>query len=303
MTELNQGQTNRLPGYPADARLLIINADDFGMCHAVNAAIMRALTEGIACSATLMVPCPWALHATRFLAGHPEIPFGVHLTAISEWPAYRWGPLTAREKAPSLVDEAGYFYNFERMPQFLAGVRLEELELEFRAQIEAALAAGLRPTHLDWHCLRLGGRDDIFEVMLGLARDYGLALRVAGRNRIEKVQGLGLPCNDHDFLDSYLLDPATKAARYEELLRRLPAGLSEWAVHPGLDSAELLAIEPGGNQTRQTDFDFLMSPRAKEIVEEEGIILLDYRALQAAWQGKGPPGPPRSARPRRGGEE
>jgi hypothetical protein len=69
-------------------------------------------------------------------------------------------------------------------------------------------------------------------------------------------------------------------------LRELPVGLSEWAVHPGLDSPELLAIEPGGNHIRQTDYDFLMSERARELVREEGIILLDYRALQAVWRTK-----------------
>jgi predicted glycoside hydrolase/deacetylase ChbG (UPF0249 family) len=280
---VNKGQTNRLLGYPIDARLLIINADDFGMCHAVNEAIIRALKRGVLRSTTLMVPCPWALHAMHFLADHPEISFGVHLTAISEWADYRWGPLTSREKVPSLIDQAGYFYTFEHMPEFLAQVRLDQLEMEFRAQIEAVLAAGLQPTHLDWHALRISGRADIFDVMLRLAREYGLALRVAGRSWIEKVQSQGLPTNDYDFLDSYHLDPVDKSARYAQLLRELPAGLSEWAVHPGLDSAELLAIEPAGKHIRQTDFDFLMSQAAKDIVKEAGIILLDYRALQVVW--------------------
>jgi predicted glycoside hydrolase/deacetylase ChbG (UPF0249 family) len=285
------GQTNRLLGYPADARLLIVNADDFGMCHAVNEAIFRTLKEGIARSTSLMVPCPWMVHATHFLADNPEIPFGIHLTAICDGDDYRWGPVTARETVPSLIDkglpgQARYFYAFEHMAEFLAKVSLDELEIEFRAQIETVLAAGLKPTHLDWHSLRISGREDISRVMLSLAREYGLALRVSGRPWIQKLQSRGLPTNDYDVLDSYGLDPVNKAARYAELLRELPAGLSEWAVHPGLDSPELLAIEPGGNHIRQTDFDFLTSQRAKDIVREEGIVLLDYRALQAVWKEK-----------------
>jgi len=286
VTLLNKGQTNSLLGYPVDARLLIINADDFGMCHAVNEAIFLALKKGVLRSTTLMVPCPWALHAMHFLADHPEIPFGVHLTAISDWVDYRWGPVTCREKVPSLIDKAGYFYNFEHMPEFLAQVRLDQLEMEFRAQIEAVLAAGLEPTHLDWHALRIGGRADISHVMLRLAREYGLALRVAGRSWIEEVQSQGFPSNDHDFLDSYLLDAVEKSARFAQMLRELPAGLSEWAVHPGLNNPELLALEPDGKQIRQKDFDFLMSQEAQDIVKEEGIILLDYRALQVVWRGK-----------------
>jgi chitin disaccharide deacetylase len=283
MIMTDKRQTNRLLGYPVDARLLIINADDFGMCHAINEAIFRALKKGLLRSTTLMLPCPWALHALHFLANHPDIPFGVHLTVISEWVDYRWGPLTSREKVPSLIDKAGYFYTFEHMPAFLAQVRLDQLEMEFRAQIEAVLAAGLKPTHLDWHALRIGGRADICDLMLRLAREYRLALRVRGRSWIEKVQRQGLPSTDYDFLDSYLLDPLDKSARYEQLLRELPAGLSEWAVHPGLDNAELLAIEGDSKHVRQRDYDFLMSQAAQDIVQEEGIVLLDYRPLQAVW--------------------
>ncbi|MCX6036671.1 MAG: ChbG/HpnK family deacetylase [Chloroflexi bacterium] len=163
---------------------------------------------------------------------------------------------------------------------------MDQLEMEFRAQIEVVLAAGLKPTHLDWHSLRIGGRADIFDIMLRLAKKYGLALRVAGRSWIEKVQSQGLPTNDYAFLDSYLLDPVNKSARYAQMLHELPVGLTEWAVHPGLDNTELLAIEPDGNHVRQMDFDFLMSQEAKDIVKEEGIILLDYRALQVVWRGK-----------------
>jgi predicted glycoside hydrolase/deacetylase ChbG (UPF0249 family) len=284
--QMNKGQTNRLLGYPADARLLIINADDFGMCNSVNEAIMHTLREGLVRSTTLMVPCPWALHALHFLADHPEIPFGIHLTVISDPDFYRWGPVTSREKVPSLVDRAGYFYTFEDMPILFDKLKLDQLEVEFRAQIEVVLAAGLKPTHLDWHSLRFNGRTDIFDLMIQLAKEYGLALRVMGRPLIEKLQGQGLPTNDYDLLDSYLIDPSIKSTRYVQLLRELPAGLSEMAVHPGLDNTELMALEPAGKHKRQIDFDFWISQEAKDIVKEEGIILLDYRALQVVWRGK-----------------
>jgi len=169
------------------------------------------------------------------------------------------------------------------MPAFLAQLKMDQLEMEFRVQIEALLAAGLRPTHLDWHALRIEGRTDIFDLMIWLAKEYGLAIRIMGRALIEKVQSQGLPTNDNDFLDSYLLDPVNKTAQYVQLLRELPVGLSEWAVHPGLDNAELLAREPASNHERQTDFNFWTSQQAKDIIREEGIILLDYRALQVVW--------------------
>jgi predicted glycoside hydrolase/deacetylase ChbG (UPF0249 family) len=256
------------------------------MCHATNAGIIRTLTEGVVTSTTLMVPCPWALHAMRLLREHPTLDFGIHLTAIGDGYDYRWGPVTCAGKVPSLVDESGYFYNFDRMAEFFARVKLDELEMEWRAQIEAVLAAGLKPTHLDWHSLRLDGRTDIPDVMLGLAKEYGLALRVRGRPWIGKVQSQGLPCNDYDFLDSSMLSTEDKPSRYVHLLRELPEGLSEWAVHPGLDSPELLAMEPGGNHSRQADYDSMLSHEVRDTIRQEGIVVLSYAALQPLWQSR-----------------
>jgi predicted glycoside hydrolase/deacetylase ChbG (UPF0249 family) len=286
MTLLNKSHTNRVLGYPVDARLLIINADDFGMCNSINEAIFRTLKEGVLRSTSLMVPCPWALHAMNFIKAHPDIPFGVHLTVICDADNYSWGPVTSKDKVPNLVDQAGNFYSVEGFPKFLNQASLDQLEVEFRSQIETVLAAGLKPAHLDWHALRLDSRVDIFDLMLRLAKEYGMAFRITGRTFIQKLQSQGLPTNDYDLLDSFSLDPVNKSARYAQMLHELPAGLSEWAVHPGLDNSELLAMEPDGNHFRQTDFDFLISQEAKDIVKEEGIILFDYRALQEVWRGK-----------------
>src|SRR6266496_743921 len=153
MSQSPKNHNARLLGYPDDARLLIINADDFGMCHAINEAILRSIKEGIVQSTSLMPPCPWALNAMQMLKDHPDIPFAVHLTTISEAYNYRWSPLSPKEKVPSLVDENGYCPAYDRMSAFMANVNLDELEMEFRAQIEFVLKAGLKPTHLDWHCL------------------------------------------------------------------------------------------------------------------------------------------------------
>jgi predicted glycoside hydrolase/deacetylase ChbG (UPF0249 family) len=284
MTHLPQRRTNRLLGYADDARLLIINADDFGRSHASNEAILRAVRDGVVSSTTLMVPCPWALHAMQLLSERPTLSFGVHLTVVCDVPHYRCRPLTSREKVPSLVDESGFFHMIDRIPHWLAQVRLSELETEFRAQIEAVLTAGLSPTHLDWHCLYNGGRADIFELTVKLAQAYGLAVRVFDRSTGEALQQKALPSNDHDVLDSYRLAIADKSARYAQLLRVLPSGLSEWAVHPALGTPEMQAIEPESWLVRQTDFDFLISQEARSIIEQEGIVLLSYKPLQQVWQ-------------------
>lgn len=282
---MSDASTNRMLGYPDDARLLIVNCDDFGMSHAGNAATIEALTAGVATSTSLMVPCPWAREAMQMLREHSEIPFGVHLTIVSEFGVYRWGPVVSRERVPSLVDAGGCFLSDDRRDGLLDRARLDEVELEFRAQIDAVLTAGLAPTHLDFHCLADGGRQDIFDLAVGLAREHGLALRVHEPEHRRRLHGEGLPANDHPVLDSYRLDPATKAERYIALLRELPAGLSEWAVHPSLGDGEARALEPETWRVRRADYDFLISPEAQAVIEAEGIVLLDYRALQSHWAG------------------
>jgi chitin disaccharide deacetylase len=284
MSHLPNSQSNRFLGYPDDARLLIINADDLGRSHASNEATFRALKDGMVSSTTLMAPCPWALHAMQLLSDRPDLPFGVHLTVVCDVSHYRWGPLTCRDKVPSLVDETGFFYPLERIPAFLAQVKLSELKVEFRAQIEAVLAASLSPTHLDWHCLDDGGGADIFELTVKLAEEYGLAVRVFHRSTGVTLQQRGLPTNDHDVLDSYRLDLVEKSAWYARALRELPSGLSEWAVHPAVGTPEMQAIEPESWQVRSTDFDFLISQEARSIIEQEEIVLLSYMPLQKVWQ-------------------
>ncbi len=280
--------TNRLLGYPDDARLLLVNADDFGMYRAINGAVVRAFGEGIVRSTSLMLPCPGAPEAIRLLKENPELRFAVHLSVVRDIAHFYWEPLTPKERVPSLLDEDGRLYRTERMAEMLDRATLGDLETEFRAQIEAVLAADLRPSHLDWHCLHSGGRADVFEMTLGLAKEYGLALRVASHPFIGRVQRQDLPTADHDLLDSFRIGLDDKPARYAELLRALPAGLTEWAVHPSLGDAESRAIDPEGWRVRRTDFEFLVSPEAREIVRQEGITLIDYGPLQSVWRGQTP---------------
>jgi chitin disaccharide deacetylase len=273
---------SELLGFPSGARVLIVNGDDLGIHAAVNVAIVRSIEDGIATSCSLMVPGPAAADAMRLLRERPHLPFGVHLTLVRDIGRHRWGPLTARERIPSLLDEDGALYPPARITDLLARARLDQVELEFRAQIDAVLAAGLAPTHLDWHRLADGGRDDIFDLTVTLATEYGLAVRAWLENGRRKARRAGRPAIDHPFLDSFSLDTQDKQARYAELLRTVPVGLSEWAVHPGLGDSEARANDPGW-LVRSTDLEFLTSPEAREIVRSEGIILIDYRGWPSGF--------------------
>ena len=196
----------------------------------------------------------------------------------------RWGPLTAKRLVPSLLDDGGELFTSAAAgrAELLRRARIDHVEREFRAQIDAVVDPGLGPAHLDFHCLADGGRADIFDLTTALAAEYGLAVRVwldAGRR---KMRRRGLPVVDNDFLDSFALDLDGKQARFARLLRELPAGLTEWAVHPGTGDEASRAIDAGW-RVRRTDYEFLTSPEAREILRAEGIVVTDYRAVQRAW--------------------
>ena len=275
-----------LLGFAADARVLIVNCDDFGMHPAINAAVIESIEQGIARSCSLMVPAPAAAQAVDLLRDRPEIPFGIHLTLVCEHAGYRWPLLTAPEAIPSLLDETGEV--FAPTPggrsRLLGQARLDEVEVEFRAQIDAVADTGLTPTHLDFHCLADGGRADILDLTVALADEYGLATRVWLDPARAELRGRGVPVTDNAFLDSFALDVEGKSARYVELLRALPPGLTEWAVHPGLPDTGWAAIEGPGARVRSSDYEFLVSPMAREVLAAEHITVIDYRPIREAWR-------------------
>jgi predicted glycoside hydrolase/deacetylase ChbG (UPF0249 family) len=277
-------QSSELLGYPPDARLLIVNCDDFGMYPAINAAVIESVEEGIASSCSLMVPCPGAPQAMKLLSRRPQIPFGIHLTLVCEMPGIPWGPLIAKERVPSLLDVAGELFSPTPVGRvaLLGQARLDEIELEFRAQIDAVADGGLTPTHLDFHCLADGGRDDILDLTVVLAAEYGLAVRVWLEPGRQEMRRRGLPVTDNDFLDSFSLDVDGKSARYAQMLRDLPAGLNEWALHPSLGDKESQAVDDGW-LVRRTDYEFLTSPQARAVLQQEDIAVIDYRTIQRVW--------------------
>ncbi len=273
---------SELLGRPPERRVLIVNADDFGMDAGVNRAVVEAFDHGIVTSCSLMVPGSAAAGAIAVLRARPDLPFGVHLTLVRDSAALVWTPVAGREAVPSLVDASGHLRLAARADELLTAARPDEVEAELRAQLGAVLDAGLTPTHLDWHRLADGGRDDLHDLALGLADEHGLAVRVWLGPARRRARDRGLPVIDHPFLDSFTLDVEGKTATCVELLRRLPAGLSEWAVHPGSSDARSRAID-GARPVRSTDLAALTSREVRDAVREEGIELIDYSEVRRAW--------------------
>jgi predicted glycoside hydrolase/deacetylase ChbG (UPF0249 family) len=171
---------------------------------------------------------------------------------------------------------------YTQAAQLLDRLHIDDVVREFRAQLYAVLATGLRPAHLDFHSLADGGRDDVLDVALMLADQHDLAVRVWLDRGLRIARRNGRPVVDHPFLDSFQLDIDAKADRYAALLRALPVGLTEWAVHPAT-ADDPPARGPSGWPVRSSDHRFRVSAQARELIEAEGIVLIDYRPIQQMW--------------------
>lgn len=273
-------------GYPKDAKLLIIHADDIAETHAVNAATFQALEAGAVNSASIMVPCPWFAEAADYAKIHPEADFGLHLTLTSERVYYRWGPVAARDKVPSLVDSNGYFHHdWDQHPR----IDPRDVETELRAQIERALAMGVRPTHFDSHQYRLieNGKD-IFDVFIRLGHEYNVPIFVtrdwfAEHPYLEASLGPNDVILDHTVTISPDVPPEKWADFYRNALKNLQPGVTEFVIHVGLDNEELRAFSrerpTWGAAWRQRDFDVFMSKEFRALLQEQHAQLITWREL------------------------
>jgi len=284
MTERTRS-TAELLGYAAEARLMIINADDFGMCHAENAATIAGLQQGACSASTIMVPCPWFEEAAAFARQTPHADLGVHITHTSEWDTYKWGPVSGRSAVPSMVDAHGYFYRDAEA--FYAHAQLDHTEQETRAQIERALSAGIDVTHLDSHMGTMQLDATYHALYVRLAAEYRLPIRMASRTWmhdmgmgqiVEQADRLGVLSPDHFWFGGPPA-PLDTAAYWTQLLRRLKPGVNELYIHVAADEPEMHAVCDAWGQ-RVADHRFFTAPATRALLHDLGIILIGYRPLR-----------------------
>jgi hypothetical protein len=273
-------------GFHKDARVLIINGDDFGMNHATNMGTVKALKAGAMTSSTIMVPCPWFLEAVDFAKKNPQENLGVHTTLTSEWGKYKWGPVLGRTAVPSLCDEMGYF--FSDVFSIYGASDLEEADREVRAQIDKALAAGVDVTHIDSHMGAVQYEPRYHERYIRIAADYKLPCRLPGKEMLapfgaEWLLDLAAELNVLGPENLYLDEPPSLEATesyYKERLTNLPQGkVSEMYIHCAVDEPEIHATT-GSARRRVADTDFFSDPGTLQWIREQGIELISYRELR-----------------------
>jgi len=276
-------------------RYLIINADDYGMCHATNAAVEDLFKNGYITSTTLMTPCPWAEDGLRRAKNNPCMNVGLHLTLNSEWDYYRWGPV-ARTPVPSLLDEGGYFY--KKVAPLLQRAIVTDVTSEFDAQLKWMTSRGVHPTHIDNHMGSACGLEgqsflrEIFAMCVQNKLPFRLPRNAKGVSVISpelEVQ-LAEMITIADNLKIGILDylwyfdrPLNQSDSYEtvkvdylNIIRNIGYGINELYVHPAFESNELKAIYPGW-QLRVWEHSLMRDDDLYKVINEEGIILTSWK--------------------------
>jgi len=293
--------TGMLAEEPAGGRYLIIHADDAGMCHSHNVATIEAMEKGVVSSASIMVPCAWFPEMADHARKHPEQDFGIHLTLTSEWKHYRWGPVAPKDKVPSLLDEQGFMW--ARVADVARHAKLDEVEIELRAQIDRAIQFGVPITHLDTHMGSMAARADLLKLYVKLGIEYDRPIMVPremSRADREEYPDLtegaeamfgalakyGLPVID--YLPTVETGPEfeVKKAVYLRWFEDLKPGVTQLIIHCGVDGPELEAVT-GSHANRDTDRRVFTDPDVAAKLDRCGIRVIGWRELRKISRGEG----------------
>ncbi len=278
----------------AGARTLVVHVDDVGMCHGANVAFVELARSGAVTCGSIMVPCPWFREIASVAADDASLDLGVHLTLTSEWPQYRWAPLSTRSRDSGLIDEQGYF------PRNCLILRrrldVEAAETEFRAQIDRALDAGIDVTHLDTH---MGAAlvPELVDVYVRLGYEYRLpvllprdidsyigVLRMgdippgAHARSIGELDARGIPVFDRFRMSPESTGPDV-AATYRTMIETLPPGATFFALHcnaPG----DIETIVPPRAHRRVDEYRLFGSGEPMRWIHDAGIKSIGMREIR-----------------------
>jgi len=279
----------------AASRLLIVNADDYGLTTAVSEGILRAHRDGVLTSTSVLALAPGFGPSVQWLRDEPALGVGVHLALVGEDP-----PLLSAREIPTLVDRRGRLASSWRvlLPRLTARrIDPADVHRELAAQIEAVRSAGITIDHVDTH-QHVHLYPVVREVVLDLAVSAGIpAIRVtrsASRGpvgvvvrrlarRLERearADGLAFP------LDAAGLDEAGRmdTTRAVDALRQLAARGAptvELSCHPGAHEDADRHRYAWGYRWGD-ELDALCSPQVRDTVEQLGFRLVTYRELAAA---------------------
>ncbi len=279
---------------------VIINADDFGLVSGVNEGIIRAHREGILTSTTLMANMPGFNQAVEMAGDNPELGVGVHLNIL------RGQPLSSAQNVSSLLSrELRFIPSVSNLLRRMAlkRVSFDEVEREFRAQLEKVQRAGIDPSHLDSekhiHLIR-----PLFRIVMKLAKEYKInkvrfiqeycvssrpgqmfksafiSLSSTSMKKKMVKEGIRSPDYFYGVCDSGRIT----AAKLQKALQGTKEGVTEIMVHPGFITQEMLELEKQLgpyyiNKYRENELNALLEEKLSKIIVDLEIQLINFNQL------------------------
>jgi predicted glycoside hydrolase/deacetylase ChbG (UPF0249 family) len=261
----------------AAAPEVLLRLDDVGMNHSVNSAIARVAATGLPFSVSVMFACPWYQEAVEILRKNPHVSVGVHLTLNSEWRNYRWGPVLGKEAVPTLVDSVGYF--LPSTGEFLARkYDLGEVERELSAQMDRAMASGLKISYADAHMGMATATPQLRDVLERVARKYGVGISLYFGEHYHTMWGVPIETKKRDFL-AHLDTASTARTNMVEIhvAERTPEMEVLFDRNSASQNSE--AGLPLVARHRQSELDMVLSPEFAALVRSGKVRLVTYQQL------------------------
>ena len=301
MPEKKQASTSAEKlGFPAGKKVIILHADDSGMCPEANEAVKNLLSNHYIQSTSMMAPCPAFEDIAAWYKEHPEMDMGMHLTLTSEWKTYRWGPVADPKTVPGLVDPDGKLWH--EVPGVVQHATPEEVKTEITAQIEKALALGIKPSHLDTHMGTLYGTPQFAKVYFEVAMKYQIPAMVLEMTPavVRHFKEQGYPITDELIsdagkytmpkLDYFFSAPKgktyqNKKENFINLVKSLPPGLTEIILHPSVETDNLKSITNSWQQ-RVWEAQIFADPEMIAFFKDQGIIFTNWKEIMARFNGK-----------------
>ena len=288
-------------GYPAGKKVIMLHADDIGMCEEANVAARKYLLDGHIQSAAAMPPCPEFEDIISWAKAHPDIDMGLHLSLTSEWKTYRWPSVLPVDEVPGLIDSEGMLWR--SVEEVVQHATAEEVAKEVRAQIEKSIALGYTPDHIDTHMGALYGHPDFALAYLKIAMEYGIpanAIDLSDSLVVAHFRQAGYPITQKliSFMDTYSLPKldnftsAPNAKTYEEkkeafktLIQALRPGLTEIIFHPSVESEQLKNITNSWQQ-RVWEAEMFADADMVQFFKDEGIIFTNWKEIMKRFKNK-----------------
>jgi len=275
-------------------KLLIVNADDFGINDTANAAIIECHRMGSVTSATLMANGPALAAAVELSRCNPSLAIGLHFNLT-------WGePISDPAMVPALVDAKGRFLSREVLAKrsLLGRIPQKQLEIELDAQFNRLRSLGVDVTHVDSH-QHVHGFGVVFSTIAALCSREGLPMRVpwvakergAGlRRRLRRVALAALLAHStgrwsgsvrwNDALGSVfdlgVVGDSLETAHYAAILEAATSGVFELMVHPVTSAVAMKGYTRVG-AVGEAEYHWLRTGELPSLAESMGFRLGTYR--------------------------